>query len=459
MYDFLPLILVLYFAVPFRWKNLILLAGSLVFYAWGEKTLVLMLIGTIILGWLFGLLIEKCRGSKAAAWWMWISVLIDLGLLGYYKYTDFVLDSVNHVLRTSIPLLQIALPIGISFYTFQILSYTVDVWRGTVRAQTNLIDFAAYVSLFPQLIAGPIVRYADVEKQLKEREHSLAGAAEGMRRLILGLGKKVLIANTMGELCANFRASSDLSVLYFWMYAAAFMLQIYYDFSGYSDMAIGLGKIFGFSFLENFRYPYVAVSITEFWRRWHISLGTWFRDYVYIPLGGNRRGIRRQLINILVVWGLTGLWHGASWNFVLWGLLYAVLLMIEKLGLLPWLERHRYIGHVYTILMVMFGFVLFHADDLAQARTDFLGLSGMLDIPLCSVEAWYMLRSNWRIFLAGMIGATPLPGRICGIITGNGKNDSRIRQTAESVYLVLILLAVTAYLVDGSFNPFLYFRF
>ena len=352
LYFFIPAVILIYFIAPKKLKNSVLLLSSLFFYAWGERKLVLLFAFSIFLGWLLGLLIEKYRGKGPDKIFLWLSVIINLGLLGYFKYADFFISGINSAFGISLPFLKIALPIGISFYTFQILSYTIDVYRGDVSAQRNIIDFGAYVSLFPQLIAGPIVRYSDIADQLKTRSQSVELASEGIQRFLLGLGKKVFIANSLGELTAAFRSSTDPSVLYYWIYAIAFMLQIYFDFSGYSDMAIGLGKIFGFRFPENFNYPYISKSITEFWRRWHISLGSWFRDYVYIPLGGNRSGKAKQLFNIFVVWMLTGLWHGAAWNFVLWGILYAMLLTIEKLGFKKWLDKHTSFGHIYVLSQI-----------------------------------------------------------------------------------------------------------
>ena len=335
LYYFLPCVLLLYFLAPKRLKNAVLLLASLVFYAWGEPIYVLLMAGSIASGYVLGLLIEKFRAMPLGKLFLIVSVAISLGLLGYFKYVDFFISNFNAVFGLSVPLLRIALPIGISFYTFQLLSYTIDVYRGTVAAQRNFITLAAYIAMFPQLIAGPIVRYSDVAAQLKSRTHSFEKIALGIRRFILGLAKKILIANALGELCDIFRVSGDQSVLFYWLYAIAFTLHIYFDFSGYSDMAIGLGKVFGFDFPENFRFPYISASITEFWRRWHISLGSWFRDYVYIPLGGNRVGKAKWLRNILVVWLLTGFWHGAAWNFIVWGLLFAVLLVVEKL----WLQK------------------------------------------------------------------------------------------------------------------------
>ena len=458
LYFFLPLTVLLYAIAPRKCKNAVLLLASMVFYAWGEKRLVFLFAATIFMGWLLGFPIEKFRGRALGKVFLWLSVLLDLGLLCYFKYTDFFIANFNAAFSLSIPLLHIALPIGISFYVFQILSYTIDVYRGSVPAQKNLINFAAYVSLFPQLIAGPIVRYADVADQLQNRRHSLEGAAIGLRRFLLGLGKKVLLANVLGEVCTDFRRSTDGSVLFLWLYAVCFMMQVYFDFSGYSDMAIGLGKLFGFRFPENFNYPYISRSITEFWRRWHISLGSWFRDYVYIPLGGNRRGIARQLWNILIVWMLTGLWHGAAWNFVLWGLYFAVLLVIEKLGFKKVLDRHKALGHVYVLFAVLLGFVLFNAADLAQAGQDIFGLFSFGRLPLVSTEALYALRSYGVVLLLAILGATPVPKKLAAKLS-ESKHGGRVFSVLEPIALTALLLVVTAYLVDGSFNPFLYFRF
>ena len=363
LYYFLPLVLAVYFLTPARFRNAVLLLASLIFYAWGEPKYVLLMLASILSGYGFGLLQERYRGQKGAKLVCGLSVAVSLSFLLYFKYADFFLENFNAATGLGVPLLRIALPIGISFYTFQIISYTVDVYRGE-PAQKNLIHLAAYVAMFPQLIAGPIVRYSDIAQQLEHRSHSTALAAEGVRRFLIGLGKKILIANQLGELCSVFRASDEKSVLFYWLYAVAFALHIYFDFSGYSDMAIGLGKVFGFHFLENFNYPYISASITEFWRRWHISLGTWFRDYVYIPLGGNRVGRARQLLNILVVWMLTGFWHGAAWNFVVWGLMFAVLLIMEKLWLLKPLSKCRPLAHLYVVFFVVISFVIFNAENM-----------------------------------------------------------------------------------------------
>lgn len=449
LYYFLPCVLVLYFLVPRHFKNIILLISSLFFYAWGEPRLVLLMSATIVIGYVLGILME--RDAKRKKLYLVIALLCFLGALGYFKYSDFFIDNINRVTGLSIPLLRIGLPIGISFYTFQILSYNIDVYRGDVKAQKNLLHLATYISMFPQLIAGPIVRYKDVAVQLETREHSIDKVAQGIRRFVFGLSKKILIANVLGEIYETFRASNDKSVLFYWMYAIAFSLHIYFDFSGYSDMAIGLGKIFGFDFMENFNYPYVSKSITEFWRRWHISLGNWFRDYVYIPLGGSRVKVGRHLFNILVVWMLTGFWHGAAWNFIIWGLYFAVLLVIEKTFLLKHLEHSKVLSHVYVLFAVVISFVIFNATSLPQVLTDIGGLFGKGNLPLVSAEAIYYLRSYAVVFVLAIFGATPIPKKFV--------SKWKIPQYVEPIILLLLLVVITAYLVDGSFNPFLYFRF
>ena len=451
---FLPAVLALYFAVPFRFKNAVLLVFSLVFYAWGEPGYLLLMAVSILLGWLFGLLIGKYRGTARARLFLVLSVAVSLGLLGWFKYADFAVNALN-ALGLNLPLPHVALPIGISFYTFQILSYTIDVYRGDALPQRSPVDFGAYVSMFPQLIAGPIVRYSDVARQLKHRTHSLEKASLGVRRLLIGLGKKVLIANQLGQLTVLFRESRQPSVLYGWIYAAAFALQIYFDFSGYSDMAIGLGKIFGFDLLENFNYPFISRSVSEFWRRWHMSLGGWFRDYLYIPLGGNRVSRPRWALNLLVVWSLTGLWHGAAWNFVLWGLLFALLLALEKLWLGRLMEKlPGWLVRIPVLAVLLVSFVLFNADSLSQALSDTAGMFGLGGLPLTSADTLYHLRSYGPLLLLAMVGATPLPRNAVQRLEG-----SRVLPWLEPVALCALLLAVTAFLVGGSFNPFLYFRF
>ena len=459
LYYFLPLTLLCYFLAPRRAKNAVLLLFSLVFYAWGEPKYVLFMVVSILQGYFFGRLVEKYRISnpRRSKLFLTASVLFSLLLLGYCKYADFFIRSFNAVTGLSVPLLRVALPIGISFYTFQILSYVVDVYRGTVAAQRNLIDLGTYIAMFPQLIAGPIVRYADIEPQLKERRSTPDMIAAGAQRFVLGLAKKVLIANVLYQLITVYKSTTQPSVLYSWMYAAAYMLHIYFDFSGYSDMAIGLGKIFGFHFAENFNYPYISRSATEFWRRWHMSLGSWFRDYVYIPMGGNRVAPARRYFNILVVWVLTGLWHGADWNFVLWGLFFAVFLIMEKGFLLKPLQKLPVLSHFYTLLLVAVSFVIFDSAGLSEAATHLGRMFGAGGIPLVTGEALYYLGSYAVTFIIAIIGATPFPTRMAKQFS-EGKGGRALSILAPAA-LVLVLAVVTAYLVDGSFNPFLYFRF
>ena len=450
LYYFLPAVLLVYFAVPTRGKNAVLLLSSLIFYGWGEPKYVLLMAVTIITFYGCGRAIGSAKTVTMRRLWLTVSIAVGIVLLTVFKYADFFLQSFAAVTNLSIPLLKLALPIGISFYTFQCMSYAVDVYRGETVAQKDLIAFGAYVALFPQLIAGPIVRYVDVARELEHRTTTLEDAMAGIRRFLMGLGKKILLANQLGLLTELFRSSGEKSILFHWMYAIAFMLHIYFDFSGYSDMAIGLGRIFGFHFIENFNYPYLSKSVTEFWRRWHMSLGSWFRDYVYIPMGGNRVSRLRWVFNILTVWMLTGLWHGASWNFVLWGLLFAAVLLIEKW--LPVLQKLPMgLRRVYVLLIVLLSFVLFNAADLTQAAQDLAGLFGGL--PLTTQESLYYLRSYAVVFLIGIVGATPLPKHLAQRL------PEKVMAVAEPLVLAALLLTCTAYLVDGSFNPFLYFRF
>ncbi|MBE6753360.1 MAG: MBOAT family protein [Ruminococcaceae bacterium] len=458
LFYFLPIVFILYFAVPKKLKNLVLLVTSLVFYGWGEPVYLFLMLAAITLGYVLGLLIEKHRGTPLAKLYLTLSVAVSVGMLGYFKYADFFISNFNAVTGLSVGLLNIALPIGISFYTFQILSYTIDVYRGDVAAQRNPITLGAYIAMFPQLIAGPIVRYRDVEVQLRERTHSIEKAAYGARRFIIGLSKKLLIANVLGELCDAYGRSDDLSVLFSWLYAIAFALQVYFDFSGYSDMAIGLGSIFGLKFMENFNYPYISASITEFWRRWHISLGSWFRDYVYIPLGGNRVPKICWLRNIFVVWMLTGFWHGAAWNFVIWGLYFAVMLLIEKLWLLEHLKKSKILSHIYVLFFVIVSFVIFNASSMSDAFLCIRNMLGFGGIPFASAEGIYYLRSYAVVLVAGIVGATPLAVRATEKLR-QSRGGAVFLTIAEPVVLAALLLVGTAYLVDGSFNPFLYFRF
>ena len=455
LFYFLPCVLLVYFIVPQKGRNAVLLAASLFFYGWGEPKFLLFMVFSIVQGYVFARQIGRGRRKKL---FLTLSLVLSFALLGYCKYADFFIENFNAVTGLSLPLLKIALPIGISFYTFQIASYEIDVYRGDVAAQHNFIDFAAYVAMFPQLIAGPIVRYRDIAPQLKERTHSLEAAASGASRFAVGLGKKVLVANVLAQLVSAYKASAEQTALYAWLYAIAFTLQIYFDFSGYSDMAIGLGRIFGFTFPENFRYPYIAKSITEFWRRWHMSLGTWFRDYLYIPLGGSRCSRIRHIFNILVVWMATGFWHGAAWNFVFWGLFYAVLLMAEKFFLLPALKKGRVLPHVYVLLAVTLGFVLFDAASLKDALHQLGTLFGAGTASGLGTEALYMLRSYGVVLALAVLGATPLPAMLWKKAQ-EAKSLAPVLMVAEPLCTLALLALCTAFLVDGSFNPFLYFRF
>ena len=438
-------------------KNLVLLLFSLVFYGWGEPKYVFLMIGTILMFWGCGLAIGYCKSRLWKRVWLIVSVVVSLGLLAIFKYADFFVDNFNALTGLSVPLLKLALPVGISFYTFQSLSYTIDVYRGNVEVQKNPVNFGAYVALFPQLIAGPIVRYIDVVRELNDRTHTWDNVKLGLRRFLVGLAKKIILADNFALLISIFRDSGEKSVLFYWIYAIAFLFNIYFDFSGYSDMAIGLGRVFGFNFIENFNYPYLSKSVAEFWRRWHMSLGSWFRDYVYIPLGGNRVGKARWLFNTLVVWLLTGMWHGASWNFILWGLLYAVCLLIEKW--VPAIQKlPNVLRHFYTLLVVILGFVLFNADDMKQVGSDFACLFGFGGLPFVSTATLYYLRSYALLFVMGIIGATPLVRDTANRLS-NGKKTAAVTAVVECILMIAFLLICTGYLVDGSFSPFLYFRF
>ena len=458
LFYFLPIVLLLYAISPAKLKNTVLLLSGLFFYGWGEPRFLVFMVAAIVQGYVLGLLIERYRSKRISLVFLVLSVAICLGMLGYCKYMDFFIHNFNALTGMSLPLTGIVLPIGISFYTFQILSYTVDVYRGDVKAQRDPIALGAYVAMFPQLIAGPIVRYADIEKQLKERDHSLEKISGGVTRFVIGLAKKILIANPLGELVAIYKDSADASVLFTWVYAIAFLFHIYFDFSGYSDMAIGLGKFFGFEFVENFNYPYISKSITEFWRRWHISLGTWFRDYLYIPLGGNRVGKARQLFNILVVWMATGFWHGAAWNFVLWGLMFALLLAVEKMFLLKKLDKIGPLRHVYVMFFVIISFVLFDSLTITETVQRVGAMFGAGELPFVSRKAVYYLISYALVFAAAAIGATPLPAMAVRRL-GETRVGVAVLSVARPVFTVGLLVLCTAYLIDGSFNPFLYFRF
>lgn len=459
LYYFLPIVLGIYFLVPFRFKNLVLLVVSLFFYFYGEPVYVLLMLFSCLSSFIHGILIDKYRSTKWAKVWLVSSVTTSMLLLGFFKYSDFFLQNINSIFRADIELLGIALPIGISFFTFQTLSYTIDVYRGDAKVQRSFVRLATYVALFPQLIAGPIVRYTTVEEDLSERTHSVNKFGEGVTRFTIGLAKKVLIANVLYEFTETFRASDDKSVVFYWLYAIAFSLHIYFDFSGYSDMAIGLGKVFGFRFLENFDYPYISRSVAEFWRRWHMSLGTWFRDYVYIPLGGNRVSTMRWLFNTLVVWLFTGFWHGAAWTFIVWGLYFAAFLVLEKFFLKKFFERlPRVFSHIYVLIVVIISFVVFNAVDFTEAFSDIRGMFGGLDIPLWSKETAYYLSSYGLLFALSLFGATPcLKNTVLRLKAKKG--SGLVIDILEPITVAVLLTVITACLVNGSFNPFLYFRF
>ena len=453
---FLPCVLVVYFLVPKKSKNAILFAFSLLFYAWGEPIYVGLMIFSTVLDYCCGRTVEKYRGTPTAKIGLFVSVIVNLSLLCLFKYTDFLLGTVNGIFGCNIPLLNLPLPIGISFYTFQTMSYTIDVYRGDAKVQKNILSFGAYVSLFPQLIAGPIVRYQTIADQIDERTHSFDKFSEGVKRFICGLGKKVLLANNIGFLWSTISKANNLTVVSAWFGIIAFAFQIFFDFSGYSDMAIGLGKMFGFNFLENFDYPYSSKSVTEFWRRWHISMGTWFRDYVYIPLGGNRKGLATQLRNIAIVWLLTGFWHGASWNYVLWGIFYGVILIIEKFFLLDKLKKvPAFVGHLYTLFCVAIGWVLFAFEDINKGRSFFKILFG--EATFCNSATLYQLLSYLPLLLLCAAASTPLGTKLYHKL--NRKCNERIMAIADVTGIVAVAGLAVAYLISGSYNPFLYFRF
>lgn len=455
---YLPLVLLGYYICPKKGRNLFLLIVSLVFYAWGEPKYVFLMIFSILVNYIFGRLMDKNRGrQKRMKLLLVLSVVIDIGLLSVFKYTDFIITNVNAIFGSSFDLLNIALPIGISFYTFQAMSYTIDVYRNDVRVQKNLIDFGMYITMFPQLIAGPIVRYADVQDQLAERSVTTADFSEGVMRFVVGLGKKVLLANQMGAVWSEIYAlGGDVSALMAWTGAIAYTFQIYFDFSGYSDMAIGLGRMFGFKFPENFRYPYQSVSITDFWRRWHITLSTWFKEYLYIPLGGNRRGLARQALNLLIVWSLTGFWHGAGWNFVMWGLYYFVILFIEKLFLLKALDKlPKLFRHVYALLLIVIGWVIFASDDVG-VLLPYLGSMFGANGAVGGMDV-YTLFTKAVLLIICCVASTELPKRL--FLSATGAMNEKAAFTIKSVMTIALLALSMILLIGDSYNPFLYFRF
>ena len=459
LYYFFAAVLLIYFIVPFKLKNLVLLIASLAFYFYGEPIYTILMLATTLSSYIHGLLIDKFRGTVWSKVFLWSSVITSVLVLGFFKYADFFIGNINSIFNSGLSLLKIALPIGISFYTFQTLSYTIDVYRGEAKVQKSFVRLATYVSLFPQLIAGPIVRYTTVEEELSERTHSFENFSLGVNRFIIGLSKKVLIADTLGALARSVYGMDSKSVASYWIYAVAISLQLYFDFSGYSDMAIGLGKIFGFNFLENFNYPIISKSVAEFWRRWHMSLGTWFRDYVYIPLGGNRVSKFRWVLNTLAVWALTGFWHGADWTFIIWGLYFAAFLMLEKFVLSRFFAKiPKVILHLYVTVTILVSFVIFSGSGLAGAASDVGCMFGLGGLPLWSDNTAYYLSSYAVVLAVGIFGATPILKNTVLKLKENKKANA-VLNVLEPILHVVMLLVVTAYFVDGSFSPFLYFRF
>ena len=455
LYYFLPITLAIYFIVPKKLKNAVLLLASLFFYFAGEYLYVWLLLFSSISDYLHSLAIEKYRGTKKQTYFFISSIIINLALLGYFKYADFFILNINNLLGTSIPLTKAVLPIGISFFTFQTMSYTIDVYRGRIKAQKNLLSFATFVSLFPQLVAGPIVRYSDIDGQLENRNHTIKQFSYGVERFVTGLAKKVILGNGMGELCKLFSESGENTVLFVWIYAIGFMLQIYFDFSGYSDMAIGLGSMFGFSFPENFNYPYISKSITEFWRRWHMTLSGWFKDYVYIPLGGNIVKKSRWIFNIAVVWFLTGLWHGAAWNFIFWGAYFGIILVVEKLFLNRFLDKvPSAVKRVYVLFIILISFIIFNAPSLGTAFTQIGMLFGSGTSGAISQLSFYYFKSYALLMVIAVIGSTPYPRKLAEKLI-----PEKAKIFIKPIWYGILLIICTAYIVDGSYNPFLYFRF
>lgn len=459
LYYFLPCVLILYFIIPKKFRNFMLLISSLFFYFYGEPIYILLMIFEIISTYIYGILIDRAKKEKSKKIFLALGIITNVSLLGLFKYADFIIENVNAIFMTNIKLLRLALPVGISFYTFQTISYLIDLYKENAKVQKSLLKLALYVSLFPQLIAGPIVRYVDIEKQLEERKTSFSKFSLGVRRFVIGLSKKVLLANNLAKLSDIFLQADEKSIVFYWIYAIAITLYIYLDFSAYSDMAIGLGKMFGFEFLKNFNYPYISKTITEFWRRWHISLGTWFRDYVYIPLGGNRVSKIKLYRNILIVWLLTGLWHGADWTFVIWGLYFGIILIIEKTFLLKKLEKMpSFINRIYVLILVIISFIIFNAENIQQAIQQIGGLIGITEKSIITNSTIYYLKSYGLIILTSIIAVTPILKNILIKIKEN-KNMDKIINALEPVVLSILLVICTGYLVDNSFNPFLYFRF
>ncbi len=448
LYYFLPISVVTYLIVPRKFKNVCLLVFSYVFYAFGEPVYIVLMLFSTIVDYVNGLIVEKYRGSYKSKLALIASLVVNIGILAVFKYFGLIVSTINLAFNLDLPAHELALPIGISFYTFQTMSYTIDVFSGRVKAQRNFITFACYVSLFPQLIAGPIVRYKDIAKQLISRRESVSKFSEGIERFVYGLGKKVLIANNVGLIAEQASSAFQTSGL-IWIYVFAYGLQIYFDFSGYSDMAIGLGKMFGFDFKENFNYPYISRSITEFWRRWHMSLSKWFRDYLYIPLGGNRVSLMRLIFNIMFVWMITGLWHGADYNFIIWGAYFGIVLIIEKFLISNFLRKISFFSHIYVIIVVLVSWLIFSTSDISLFMMRLKGMF-LIDTPLTSEYTKFLFKESLVIFIVGIIFSTPLYRKVQKIT---------VYKKLVPFILVIIMITSTAFIVDSSFNPFLYFRF
>ncbi len=463
LFIFLPICLLIYYISPRKIRNLVLFIFSLMFYSWGEPKYILLMIFSTLFNYIIGLLIYKKRQEGQygkSKNYLIFSVIVNLGILGFFKYSNFLITNINSILGRNIDLLNIKLPIGISFYTFQIMSYVIDVYRDQVEAQRSIVDFGTYVTLFPQLVAGPIVRYSDVAYELENRVEDLDKFSYGVRRFILGLSKKVLIANNMGLLFNELVAmgTNNLTVAAAWLGAIAFTFQIYFDFSGYSDMAIGLGSMFGFRFLENFDNPYISTSITEFWRRWHISLGTWFKEYVYIPLGGSKEGRPKLLRNLFIVWFLTGLWHGASWNFIIWGLYFGVILVVEKFFLLKLLEKlPKFISHIYALFFIVVGWVIFSFENIFEGFKFFQAMFGSNGLGLIDSQTIYILKSNLVVLILAAILSLDIKGLIRRL-ADKYRNNKGLAALAN-IALVAMFIVSICFLVGDSYNPFLYFRF
>lgn len=460
IFIFLPSTLIIYYLSPKKFKNLVLLISSLIFYGWGEPLYILIMLFSTVFDYINGLMIDKYRKNKHVSRAVFLlSIIVNLRILGFFKYYGFLINNINDLFNLSIKIKQLPLPVGISFYTFQTMSYVIDVYLEKVEVQKSIISFGTYVTMFPQLVAGPIVKYGDIDKQINNRKESFLLLTQGIERFIIGLSKKVLLANGIGVLWNIIKVTplKELSVLSSWIGIMAFTFQIYFDFSGYSDMAIGLGKMFGFDIMENFNYPYISASVTEFWRRWHISLGLWFKEYVYIPLGGNRKGKLKQFRNLFVVWFLTGFWHGANWNFITWGLYFGIFICLEKEFLLKFLNnKPKFIGHIYTLIVVMIGWVLFELENTGQALSYIKTMFGLGKVPFINSSLKYYLSTNWILIIFLIICSTPIPKKLFKKLRAR---NSICISIILSVFMLILLMLCVAYLVNETYNPFLYFRF